>query len=468
MLHFLLNDTVIETDQPPGAILLDFLRDRQGLTGAKPACREGDCGSCMVLLGEWGGEALRYQSVNACLLPLGEVNGRHVVTVEGINGAELTPIQQALVESGAIQCGYCTPGLVMALTGQFLACTTPTVDAAIESVAGNLCRCAAYAGIRRAIAGLCSTLSPPLATSEQQLEKLIELGVVPPYFQSIPERLRQLPIPQARGEQGGILVGGGTDLFVREAESLAHQPLRFLSGERALRGVWVEGSRCHIGAETTMEDLRGDPGLRAHFPGMTGDFRLICSAPVRHRATLAGNLVNASPSADLAIYFLAHDATLALKRSHQLREVPLRAFYRACKQVDLQPGERIEWMSFDLPGKPTVFSFEKVGKRAHLDIAAVNSALRLEVMGEVIERGWLSAGGVAPTPLFLDKTSRFLTGQPLTATTVGEAARLAQTEIAPISDVRGSAEYKRQLLRQLIHAHFLKLFPQHLSRETRQ
>lgn len=465
MLHFLLNDRVIETDQPVGVILLDFLRDQQGLIGAKPACRQGDCGSCLVLLGEWDGEALCYQSVNTCLLPLGEANGRHVVTVEGLNGAELTPIQQALVESGAVQCGYCTPGLVMALTGYLLGCTKPAFDAALDSVAGNLCRCAAYAGIRRAITHLCNTLCLAAPKPKQRLKKLIELNVVPPYFRHVPERLRQLPITQARWAQGAILVGGGTDLFVQEAEALARQPLRFLSGERALRGVWIEENRCYIGAGTTMEDLRDDPALRAHFPSITEDFRLVCSMPVRHRATLAGNLVNASPSADLAVYFLAHDATLALNKAHQLREVPLREFYQGYKQIDLQPDETVEWMSFDLPSKPTVFNFEKVGKRAHLDIAAVNSALRLQVTGDVIEQGWLSAGGVAPVPLLLEKTSRFLAGQPLNGATVQEAARLAHTEIAPISDVRGSVDYKRLLLRQLIYAHFLKLFPQRLTWE---
>ena len=466
MPHFLLNDTFIETDQPLGAILLDFLRDHESLTGAKPACREGDCGSCAILLGEWDGEAMRYQSVNACLLPLGEVSGRHVVTVEGINRAGLTPVQQALVESGAIQCGYCTPGLVMTLTGYFLDCTTPAFREAEDGVAGNLCRCAAYAGIRRAITRLCDTLDLPPATPGQRLERLIELCVLPGYFRTIPARLRQLPLPETGAAQGSVLVGGGTDLFVHTPTVLAQQPLRFLSRQRSLRGIWVADDRCHIGADATAEEIRDNPVLRSHFPGIADDFRLICSSPVRHRATLAGNLVNASPIADLAIYFLAHHAMLGLKTAHRLREIPLSAFYRGYKQVDLQPGEMVEWMSLDLPAKPTAFSYEKVCKRAHLDIATVNTALRMEVVNGVIERAWLSAGGVAPTPLFLDKASSFLAGQPLNGATVKEVAHRAQKEIAPTDDVRGSAAYKRLLLRHLVYAHFLKLFPEHLSWEA--
>ncbi|OYV17464.1 MAG: xanthine dehydrogenase small subunit [Methylococcaceae bacterium NSM2-1] len=141
MSKFLLNQQLVEEDLPASAILLDIIRHHRGLTGTKEVCREGDCGACQVLLGKLTDGSLQYQSVNACLLPLGAVAGFHVVTIEGINSEQINPIQQALVSHGAIQCGFCTPGLVMALTGFFLANPESDEDAATDAVAGNLCRC---------------------------------------------------------------------------------------------------------------------------------------------------------------------------------------------------------------------------------------------------------------------------------------------------------------------------------------
>ena len=115
--HFYLNDQEIHTTEPAGTLVLDFLRQRVKLTGTKEGCREGDCGACVVLVGELEGERVLYKPVTSCLMPLGELHGKHVVTIEGLNGAALSPVQQALVDEGATQCGFCTPGIVVSLTG---------------------------------------------------------------------------------------------------------------------------------------------------------------------------------------------------------------------------------------------------------------------------------------------------------------------------------------------------------------
>jgi xanthine dehydrogenase small subunit len=105
----------------------------------------------------------------------------------------------------------------------------------------------------------------------------------------------------------------------------------------------------------------------------------------------------------------------------------------------------------------THFNFEKVSKRTYLDIASVNTAIALRVSAGIIESARVSIGGVAPTPLLLRKTSEFLTGKSFSVESFTAAEDLIQTEIAPISDVRGSAEYKRLLARQLFRAHFVEL-----------
>ena len=136
-------------------------------------------------------DRIRYQAVNACLLPAGAISGHHVVTIEGLNSEQLNPIQRALVDNGAIQCGFCTPGLVMALTGFFLDSTLSDESAALDSIAGNLCRCTGYAGIKRAVSALCRQFDLSASPLERRIEDLIAWQILPAYFATVPEMLSQ-------------------------------------------------------------------------------------------------------------------------------------------------------------------------------------------------------------------------------------------------------------------------------------
>ena len=227
-------------------------------------------------------------------------------------------------------------------------------------------------------------------------------------------------------------------------------------------GIRREGERCRIAASATIEQLRTTPVLQAPLPSIAEDLKIVCSAPIRQHATLGGNLANASPIADLAVFFLGLDAELILEKAGSRRSLPLREFFLAYKQTALQSGERIVEIAFAVASR---FSFEKVCKRIHLDIASVNSALSIRLANGVIDHVHLAAGGVSAIPLYLTATCDYLRGKALNAKTVLAAAAIAQTEIAPIGDVRGSIEYKRLLFRQLFFAHFLKLFPEHIRWE---
>jgi len=120
-------------------------------------------------------------------------------------------------------------------------------------------------------------------------------------------------------------------------------------------------------------------------------------------------------------------------------------------------------VSFSLPAEPFGFNFEKVSKRTHLDIASVNAAAYVKTEQGIITECRLAVGGVSPVPLFLKKSIAWLTGKILNANTLKEAVNVLNEEIAPISDVRGSKEYKRLLARQLFFAHFIELFPDRFS-----
>jgi len=461
-IRFILNDESIESYLHHGTVVLDFLRRDRRLTGTKEGCREGDCGACTVLLGELTGDRepiVRYRAVNSCLLPLGDIEGRHLVSIEGINPVHqeenaadaiaLTPVQSQLVEHGAIQCGFCTPGFVVSLTGYLLGHRRWSYEGAVDAVAGNICRCTGYASIKRAIADLLDQLRDVTdsrlqdsadAPNLEHLKTLITCGVVPEYFLTIPERLGSLEAVgrQQRRSASHSVVAGGTDLFVQRPEQLLEEDLSFLSTAPELRKVRMEKERLFLGAGISMEQVKEIPELKDRLPELTQALPLIASTPIRNRATLGGNIINASPIGDFTVMLLALGAVLGLKNGKAIREVPLE-------------------------GR---FSFEKVSRRRYLDIASVNSAAWITVRGNQIVKVRLAAGGVAPIPLFLSRASASLEGQELTDGHIEQALELAQAEISPISDVRGSEQYKRLLLRQLLLAHFQKLFPEQMHAEV--
>jgi xanthine dehydrogenase small subunit len=473
---FLLNDREQIISRSPGAVLLDVLRDDLGLTGTKDGCREGDCGACMVLAGVPRADGIVYRAVNSCLFSLGDAAGCHVVTIEGLNQPDLSPVQKALVEEGAIQCGFCTPGLVIALTAFLLGGAPQSAADGIAALGGNICRCTGHVAIRRAIGRLCKqfrNLEPAYEpSSPARIAALVERGVLPRYFLDVPVRLRNLA-DAAKAEvtdeesamRPPVLVAGGTDLFVTQAGKLRDANLIFLSRREDLRGIRVDGDECCVRAATSLTEIEESPVIRRLVPDLGRHFARIASLPIRNRATVAGNIVNASPAGDLSVIFLSLNSTVVLARGQRQRRVLLRDLFRGYKVLDIAADEMIAEIRFPVPDAATRFNFEKVGRRAHLDIAGASSAIQLRVRDDRIVEAHVSAGSVAPVPLYLRATSALLQGQPISAATARKAADLAAGEISPISDVRGSAEYRRALLPRLILAHFLTLFPEIIREE---
>lgn len=462
MARFLLNDRPAALDLPPETVALDAIRGALGLAGTKEACREGDCGACAVLLGEPVDGGVRYRAACSCLLPLGDVEGRHLVTIEGLDGDGLSPVQRALVDGGGIQCGFCTPGLVVALTGYLL--EAPAIDpgSAELAVAGNLCRCTGYAGIRRAVALLAAALPDVGPAGPLRVERLIGLGVLPEHFGKAAERLSEMRGKGTGGTgatRGTVAIGGGTDLFSQKKIDLRHRPMRFLRREEAFRGIAREGGDLRIGAAVTAAELMESPEIAARFPELRRGLELFASPLVRSRATVGGNLANASPIGDLSIMLLALGATLVLDADGSRRTLPLERLWTGYKRLALAPGELIARIDVPIPEAGARFGFEKVSRRRLLDIAGVNTALSIAERGGAIAAARLSAGGVAPVPLLLERTSRALVGRPIDEGTVRAAVSQAMSEVAPIDDVRGAAAYKRTLLGRLVRAHFAGLFP---------
>jgi xanthine dehydrogenase small subunit len=441
--------------------LVDFIRYEKGLAGTKIGCREGDCGACTVLMGSAENGTVTYRSIVSCLTPLVNAHGKHIVTVEGINTGHLSPVQNALVDNSATQCGFCTPGIVMSLTAYSLAETKATADTAIAAVSGNICRCTGYKSIEKAAEAIADILKNK--NISDPVRWLVEQKHLPDYFLTIAERLAQILSAEAPGADKGIRIAGGTDLMVQKAEELGDSDIIPFQGRKDLKGIRIINGRCIIGAAVTMSEAEHSAALRKFLPELPSYMKLIASEPVRNMATVAGNIVNASPIGDMSVMLLALNAEVTIEGAGQVRRIPLKNFFLGYKKIDLTKEEFISNVAFDYQPEPALFSFEKVSKRTHLDIASVNSAIRVTMKGQNRSECHLSAGGVSPVPLFLRKTGEFFSCKPVTSEIILQANTVMQEEISPISDVRGSAEYKRLLLRQLLMAHFLRLFPEKLN-----
>lgn len=465
MIQFILNNETIATSLPPGTVLLDFIRYHRNLCGTKIGCREGDCGACTVLVGEYQNGSVHYQSMTSCLMPIGNAHTKHIITIEGINFTGLTPVQQALADEGATQCGFCTPGFVVSLTGFCLGNAPATAANAVSAIDGNICRCTGYKSIERAAAKVAAVVAA--GEEEDRIGFLTRNNIVPEYFDGIKERLKQLQetittrlLPDlAASQERPRILGGGTDLYVQQHAEMTNAAIHFLFDHPELTKIKKEGNTCIIGASVTVSDLMASPVINEAIPGFYNYAKLVSSTPIRNMATLAGNFINASPIGDFTIMFLALDAQITFSEGSRQRSIPLRQLYKGYKQLDKTPGETISSISFTLPDASSFFHFEKVSKRTHLDIASVNTAIRLQLKGDIVEEAGIAAGGVGPVPLYLEKTSNFIKGKIITAALIREAIAVMLTEISPISDVRGTKEYKTLLLSQLIKAHFLSLFP---------
>ncbi|MCU0425978.1 MAG: FAD binding domain-containing protein [Candidatus Kapabacteria bacterium] len=300
--------------------------------------------------------------------------------------------------------------------------------------------------------------------------------MIPAYFLDIPDRLQRL-VEQETLSNGSIhaldghefTISGGTDLFVQKHESLVKSRVRLLgAGVKSIPIPYEEDGYCILDARTPVSAVLESQLINRHIPQMPSFLRLFASTPIRNRATLGGNINNASPIGDMTAILLALDAELTLRNSfEEQRVVMLKHYFKGYKTLDRKPDETVRSIRFLLPNAQTefktLFNYEKVSRRTYLDIASVNTALQLRLEGDTIFSAHASAGGVAPIPLYLAQTSSFLAGKTISEETFREAASIAVSETSPISDARGTAEYKRLLLRQLFFAHALDLFPERLK-----
>ena len=448
--QFRLNgQTICAEDFAPQTTLLDFLRSR-GLTGAKEGCAEGECGACtVVILGPSGlpsPQASAYVPVNSCLLFLPMLAGHEIYTVEALaNHGPLTEVQQAMVDSGGSQCGYCTPGFVMSL---FAEQYRPGREGPCDphAMGGNLCRCTGYRPICDAALSLgpapAGAFRDRLARSAPQLGPAAYDGFSRPG--TLDECLALLAEhPAAR------LIAGGTDLAVESNLRLRRFP--YLIGLEALaelRTFHESSSEIEIGAGLTLSEI-GQVWTSA--PPVWREWLPLFAAPlIRNRATLGGHLATASPIGDAAPLLLALDARVRIAGLLGQRTVPLDAFFLGYRKTVLQPGEIL--VSIVLPKPlPRIARFYKAAKRRMDDISTVAACFAIDLDDDgCVRRAGLAYGGVAAVPVRAVEAEEAILGWPLDRPRLRRAQDILARTLHPIDDHRGSADYRLALTQSLL------------------
>jgi xanthine dehydrogenase small subunit len=244
--------------------------------------------------------------------------------------------------------------------------------------------------------------------------------------------------------------------------AIAAGNVNLVYGASAYKQIKFTGGKCYIGSAATVKDLKESRELGEYFPKLDDYLKLMASTPIRNMATVGGNIANGSPIGDLCVMLLALDAALILRHKGKTRKLKLADFFIGYKKVNKHPEEFIEWIYFDLPDEKTHFSFEKISKRGHLDMATVNSAMCVVLAGNIVKRAAFAVGGLGPTIRKLTGTGEYLAGKKINDQTFREANRIAQGEITP----RSRAEYKRSLVRQQLLIHLMNFSPETISLEA--
>jgi xanthine dehydrogenase small subunit len=440
---FLLNgETVTLNGVDPTMTALDWLREERGLRGTKEGCNEGDCGACSIMVRDARGSV----SLNACMMFLPQLNGRALTTVEGLASPEgdLHPVQSALIDHHASQCGFCTPGIAVSLVAGQMSGEQDHE----RQLAGNLCRCTGYAPILRAAN----------IAAHKPIPKWMRDLPTPPEpltTEGLPTTIADLAALYA-AYPDATLIAGGTDVGIWTNKTLHDlQSVIFIGQIEELRRIEISPYMVRIGAGASVEDLR--KVMVSMYPQLAVMLDRFASTQVRGAATVGGNIANGSPIGDLPPALMALEATLVLRLGEETREIALEDFYIEYGKQDRAPGEFIEAIIVPRdPESATTLRVYKISKRFDQDISATLGAFNVQVEGGKVQVARIAFGGMAGTPERARAVENALIGHPWSRETVEAAmAKMAQ-DFTPLSDHRASAAYRLQTAENMLLRYWME------------
>ena len=459
-IRFLLDGEVIEVrDADPTRTVLQFLREDLRRKGSKEGCAEGDCGACTVVVSELNrdGKDVTVKAINSCIQFLPTLDGKELITVESLaDGDALHPVQSAMVASHGSQCGFCTPGFIMALYALYESNINPDRRAIDDALSGNLCRCTGYRPIIAAARQMYAPTRPSVPDRAAALQKIQRKGSL-----QIEHKGRRFFAPENADEFASVLkanpdatlLAGGTDVGLWVTKQ--HQELTtviYTGHVAGIRDVQVNDSHIDVGAAATLSEAV--PVIVEHYPGLDELFRRFASPPIRNAGTLGGNIANGSPIGDSMAALMVVDTSLILRCGEVEREISLHDFYHDYRVNDLQPGEFLARIKIPLPEGDARVCSQKWSKRFDQDISAVCTAYRLLLDGGEIASFRMACGGLATTVRRATKAEAAITGRPWTEETVDIACAKLAEDFVPISDMRASADIRLLAAQNLLRRFF--------------
>lgn len=458
-IRFSLNgNPVTVTGASTQTTLLDWLR-ANGVTGPKEGCAEGDCGACSIVMRDHDAKgAPAWRSFCSCITPLPMIDGRELLTAEGIAEGGPHPVQTAMADRYGSQCGYCTPGFIASMFEGYHRADSDQAHRVADQLCGNLCRCTGYRPIREAMDDALKQrdtgdrfhlrLYEPLPA----LPALALRGIDGERFHR-PQTIDELVALRAEFP-AAVLVAGATEVGVELNKKPREFPhLISTEGVRAMHAISARPDRWRIGGAATLTEL--EEALGGALPTVDKMLAVFASRQIRNRATVVGNLVTASPIGDLAPVLLSLDATIELASTRGVRSVALADFFLSYRRTAMAADEVAVAVEIPRDALPAGWSRRadsfKVSKRREMDISVVAGAFCVDVdEGGVVRRARLAFGGVAATPVRAKATEAALLGRMFTVEGIRGALSVLADEFTPITDARGGAAYRRQLIPNLL------------------
>ncbi|MBP5982009.1 MAG: xanthine dehydrogenase small subunit [Halomonas sp.] len=468
IIEFLLNGVPKQCTVSPDTSILTLLRENLRATGTKEGCASGDCGACTVAIGGLSDTPRAYTSANACITPAHQLQGKALVTIEGLAvGGQLHPAQAAMIECHGSQCGFCTPGVVMSLFTLYESPNTDTFSLTPqqleESLGGNLCRCTGYRPIRDAALQMhahpyerpdwYNATLPEATPSSENTPSADECFFIQP-TSLVDLTAARMRFPNAH------LVAGGTDLWLESTQRLASLD-QLIDVTRVKELLTLEADEFNnqpgwwVGAGVTYTQL--EPLLNSHFPAFSHLLQRLGSQQIRNRGTLGGNIANASPIGDTPPVLLALGAWVELASTIGTRCLPLENFFKGYKQTALAADEVLSRIFIPKPSNTHALRVWKLSKRREDDISAVLGAFSYRLEKDTLHDVRIAFGGMDAIPKRALTMEKRLEGKKITADSFRAAQAAIAQDFTPMSDVRGSDVYRQQAAANLVERFYLTL-----------